>query len=65
MTLDEIESRINTILVRKGDPGGAHSDEDKLRADFIAYVASLDMLPTLSEKAKLVLTTDKIDFERW
>lgn len=65
MDIEEIKKRVAQIKRMKADDEAAHSAEDQLRADFIAYVASLEMLPSLSEKAKLVMTTEKINFARW
>lgn len=69
MTLKEIEARIFHIHEIRGDDEMAHSEEDKLRDDFITYIASLsclsDELAYLPEKARLVLTTSEIEFSRW
>lgn len=66
MKLEQIEMRVKDIEDVSGDPEVAHGLEDRLREDFIKYVASLsDHLPQLAEKARLVLTTSDIDFPRW
>ena len=65
MTTKEIMERIQHIRDRAADPEAAHANEDKLRADFIRYVATLGSLSPLAQKAKLVLTTDDIEFARW
>jgi hypothetical protein len=47
----------------------AHGKETALYISFIKYIASLnddnDLINDLSEKAKLVLTADNIEFRRW
>ena len=65
MTTQEIKARIAAIKEMKGDFEIAHSSEDRLRADFIKYVASLPGNPSLSAKAQLVLSTSKIEFARY
>ena len=64
MTIELIQQRIQYIKENANDDEVAHSCEDYLRREFIEYVATLD-IPSLAEKAKLVLTTTEIDFERW
>ena len=64
MTLDEIKERIEKIRAMAGDDEVAHGAEDDLRRDFIRYVARIGM-PSLAEKASVVLSTDEIEFERW
>ena len=54
-------SRISQV---SGDAEIAHSLEDFLRERFIEHIASLD-LGELSETARVILTTNDIDFERW
>ena len=63
MTTEEIQKRVDDIRAMSGDDESAHSAEDKLRADFIAYVATLPI--PIGAKAKLVLSTKDIAFERW
>jgi lipase chaperone LimK len=65
MTTEEIEKRLEQIKNMAGDDESAHGAEDDLYREFIAYVASLDSLPSLSAKAKLILTTKDINFARW
>jgi hypothetical protein len=66
MTLDEIGERVEVIRRFADDPESAHSDEDELRARFIAYVAGLtEPDPELAEKARVVLSTGEFDFPRW
>ncbi len=68
MTFDEIQMRVDSIRDAASDYEIAHGWEDSLRRDFIAYVVSLaesnPNLHTLAQKAKMVLTTDKIEFAR-
>ena len=63
MTREEIKKRIEHIESVSGDYEAAHSLEDSLRADFIQHIA--DLGGAFAENAKLVLTTDKIDFKRY
>ena len=66
MTTEEIESRIKNIRDIAGDDESAHWLEDSLHLDFIKYVATLsEHLPELAAKAKLVASTEDIDFSRW
>jgi len=68
MSIEDIKRRITAIEaeVDLGDHEKAHSLEDKLRADFIAYVAKDGASDALINiKAGMVLTTDKIEFARW
>jgi hypothetical protein len=64
MDLQEIRDRVASIDKESGDDEAAHSNEDKLRADFIAHVAAHGN-KKLSEMAHEVLKTDTIDFARW
>lgn len=63
MELKEIQERVQAIRDVAGDAEAAHSLEDALLQDFIAYVATLPI--PIADKAKAVLETCKIDFERW
>jgi len=65
MTRDDINKRVQMIADSKGDYEVAHGLEDGLRDDFIAYIASLDLLPALAEKAKIVLSTNAMEFPRY
>lgn len=65
MTFNEIEREIQQIREAAGDSEVAHGLEDKLRERFIRHVASLDKKSDLASKAKLILTTQEIDFDRW
>lgn len=64
MTTEQIKQRIKEIEETAWDDEVAHKKEAAMRADFIAYVASLEN-KALAAKAKLVLSTDKIAFSRW
>lgn len=63
MELKEIQERVQAIRDVAGDAEAAHSLEDALLQDFIAYVATLPI--PIAEKAKAVMATNAIDFERW
>ncbi len=63
MKTEEIQTRINRIMEISGDDERAHAAEDELMRHFIAYVSTLDN--PLAEKAKLVLQTNEINFQRW
>lgn len=65
MTTEEIKAKLMAINADSGDPEEAHGMEDELYVDFVKYVASLDDLSSLSEKAKLVLSSRYIRFPRW
>ena len=63
MTVDEVITRVNEIAACAGDDEGAHSMEDKLRADVLrAIVAGADRPEALAAAA---LQTDVIEFARW
>ena len=72
MTTEEIEKQIKNIRdiaglnSLTGADESAHSSEDSLHLDFIKYVATLsEHLPELAAKAKLVASTEDIEFSRW
>ena len=65
MTIHEIKERIQAIKDCAGDDEAAHSMEDTLREEFIAYVHITSEVEHLSEKAKLILSTSEIEFSRW
>lgn len=65
MNLKEIKARIDDIREVAGDDETAHAREDELYADFIAFVAENPMSRGLADKAKLVLSTRDLKFERW
>lgn len=64
MTTEEIQNRINDIEKTAWDDESAHRKEDALRAEFIKYITTLE-IPSLAEKARMVLSTNKIGFSRW
>jgi hypothetical protein len=61
--MEEIQKMIDDIKHEATDDERAHSDEDTLRKNFIAFVG--ERKDKLGEMARLVLTTDNIDFARW
>lgn len=63
MTKEEIEESIALINEIRGDDEMAHGKEDALHLDFIGYVAKRK--DSLGTKARLILTTEDIDFARW
>lgn len=65
MTTEEIQKRLDDIRASSGDSEIAHGMDDRLRADFIKYIATFDSLPSLAAKARMILTTDDMQFERW
>jgi len=65
MTIEDIEVRIKEIRREAHDCESAHSLEDSLRLEFIEYIATLEGLPSLAAKAKLVASTEGIEFKRW
>lgn len=64
MTLREIKNRVDHIKKIVGDNEAAHSEEDSLYSDFIAYLAKTAS-PKYREMAKTILKTQEIDFRRW
>ena len=50
--------------IGRNDDEVAHAKEDGLRADFIQHIADGDF-GELTDIAKIILETDKIDFCRW
>lgn len=64
MTIEDIQKRLEEIRVRASDPERAHSLQDALYRDFVKNLSeSADWY--LSERAKMVLTVEEIEFERW
>jgi hypothetical protein len=64
MKLRDIQDRVEAIKAISVDDEAAHNEEDALREDFIRYVAQT-AAPSLAEKARLVLSTNDIKFNRW
>ena len=64
MTIDDVRLAIADIKSEKWDSEVRHIQEDKLRADFIAYIATLG-IAGVSDVAAEVLKTDEIQFTRW
>lgn len=65
MTFDDIRGRLDKIKASVGDFEAAHGLEDDLYVAFIFYVSSDPSDDDLGEKAKLVLTSEEIDFPRY
>jgi hypothetical protein len=74
MTKDDIRAAIKDIQAESWDPEAAHCKEDRLREDFIAYIANMPpavmyagngVSVNLPEMAKMVLETNDINFTRW
>ena len=66
MTLGEIQQQIERINALKDDNEAAHGEEDDLRNAFICYIAESDIVPpTIRKKARLVLSSNDIEFTRW
>jgi len=63
MTKKEIVRMIQEIQDMANDAESAHILEDNLREDFIKYIAKRK--DYLGKKARLILTTNNIDFARW
>ena len=64
MTVTGIEERVRAIRERRHDAEEAHSLEDRLYTDFIAFIASGEDGP-IREMAQAILKTQEIDFPRW
>jgi len=62
MNKEYILEQIETIKATADDNELAHSIEASLREDFITYIAERN--DHLGEKARLILTTNKINFAR-
>jgi hypothetical protein len=65
MTLEEIKLKIQEINAMIDDDEMAHHNEDFLYKSFIKYISENPNDSILAEKAKLILTTQDIDFSRW
>ena len=63
MTIVEIQRRIEEIKAARYDYEKAHILESDLRIDFIALIAQRK--DSLGDKARLILSTKDIDFERY
>lgn len=63
MLKQEAKERVARIKSMKGDNQNAHIEEDKLYVDFIRDVAKEKS--SLGKVAKVVISTQKIDFSRW
>jgi len=65
MKIEEIQGRLDEIADIRADDEVAHSTEDSLLKEFIEYVAKSPNDSQLSDKAKMVLSTFDIEFNRW
>lgn len=65
MTVENITERIQEIVELQGDPESAHAYEDMLYYDFVKYISENEEFKELSEKAKLILTVEMLDYPRW
>lgn len=63
MTIEEILQAIQEIRDVAEDGETAHINEDNLRTSFIESIA--ERRDELGELARLILSTDDIDFARW
>ena len=63
MTKEEILQAVQKIRDIAGDDERAHSQEDALREGFIEFIVERN--GELGELARLVLSTNEIDFARW
>ena len=64
MTIETIKQRVEEIKDISWDFESAHGKEDKLREEFIRYVAIVGD-KELAEKAHEILKTEHIDFPRY
>ncbi len=64
LSIDDIQTRVETIRDSADDPTVAHGMEDQLYLDFIHHVFRYGP-PSLREMAHEVLKTQEIDFARW
>lgn len=66
MTIKQIEEALIEIEELSHDNEDAHIMEDELYSSFIDYVSDLKRSDKdLAKKAKLILTSKDIDFERY
>ncbi len=64
MTRNDAERRVEEIRALAGDADAAHTAEDALRRDFIKWVSEGEAT-NAQEIARMILSTDDIDFPRW
>jgi len=67
MTLSIINERVTAIkakINRDNEAAHAHALEDELLKEFVTYIMETTCDKELYEKAKLVMSVDKIDFDR-
>lgn len=66
MIIDEIEKKIQEIKNCTSDPEKAHSLEDDLYHEFIRELSKgVVEYNSILEKAKMILSTEKLEFPRW
>lgn len=66
MTIEEATRRVAEIRASTHDPDKAHSLEDRLRSDMLAFIANeAPSLSVAAAAARIALSTDAIEFERW
>ena len=63
MTKAEITAAVDYIKAVAGDDEAAHSKEDDLYHDFVAFVATRN--DDIGHLARIVLKTTDINFSRW
>ena len=64
MNLEDTKKLVETVRAATFDPEMAHSIEDNLYAEIIAWVAQAAPAP-FSEVAKIALQTQGFSFPRW
>lgn len=64
-SLESVRARIEYIRSIADDSEVAHSEEDDLQSEFIAFVADNPHHRDLADMAALVLTTASMTFARW
>ena len=64
MTISEVEDRLALLRQIAGDPEAAHGEEDSLYGDVLNAIATGEAEDAV-EMARLVLTSEDIDFARW
>ena len=64
MTIEDAKTRVQAIKDIAGDDEVAHGTEDHLYQQFIEDIAN-GQTEDIQEIAKIILTTEDIDFARW
>lgn len=66
MTKEQIQKALDDIGAENGDNEYMHRMEDQLYEDFVRSIAEDPTLPLIiQEKAKSVLTSKDMKFDRW